>query len=101
MHITPKYFKIARIYGVYSNSINVKISKRFGLLQYIKSALKAIKCTLKINWEKGARKINYKELMIINSFKDPKKCSKCDQLMELWQIWHRKYGYIWGTYYVE
>ncbi|MCB2301095.1 transposase zinc-binding domain-containing protein [Clostridium tagluense] len=27
-------------------------------------------------------------------------CLKCGQLMELWQIWHRKYGYIYdmGTY---
>ncbi len=44
--------------------------------------------------------MTYRELMIINFSKDPRKCLKCGQLMELWQIWHRKYGYIYdmGTY---
>jgi hypothetical protein len=44
--------------------------------------------------------MKYRELMIINFSKDPGKCSKCGQLMELFQIWHRKYGYIYdmGTY---
>lgn len=44
--------------------------------------------------------MSYRELMIINFSKDPRKSLKCGQLMELWQIWHRKYGYIYdmGTY---
>ena len=95
MHIYPKYFKMVRLYGVYAGSISVKIRKCFGLLQYIKSGLKAIQCTLKINWKKETRKTSYRELMIINFSKDPRKCLKCGQLMELWQIWHRKYGYIY------
>jgi hypothetical protein len=51
----------------------------------------------KINWKKETRKMNYRELMIINFSKDPRKCLKCGQLMELW---HRKYGYMqdMGTY---
>jgi hypothetical protein len=100
MHISPKYFKMVRLYGVYAGSISVKVRKCFGLLQYIKSGLKLIQCTLKINWKKEIRKMKYRELMIINFSKDPRKCSKCGQLMELFQIWHRKYGYIYdmGTY---
>jgi hypothetical protein len=86
---------MVRLYGVYAGSISIKIRKCFGLLQYIKSGLKAIQYTLKINWKKEIRKMKYRELMIINFSKDPGKCSKCGQLMELFQIWHRKYGYIY------
>lgn len=100
MHISPKYFKMVRSYGVYAGGISVKVKKCFGLLKYIKSGLKAIQYTLKINWKKETRKMNYRELMIANFSKDPIKCLKCGEIMELWQIWHRKYGYIYdmGTY---
>jgi len=82
---------------VYAGSISVKVRKCFGLLKYTKSGLKAIQYTLKINWKKERRKMHYRELMIINGSKDPSQCSKCG---ELWQVWHRKYGYIYdmGTY---
>ena len=85
---------------VYAGSISVKVRKCFGLLQYIKSGLKTIQFTLKTNWKKEIRKMTYRELMIINFSKDPRKCLKCGQQMELWQIWYRKYGYIYdmGTY---
>ena len=100
MHIAPKYFKMVRSYGVYAGGISVKVKKCFRLLKYIKSGLEAIQYTLKINWKKETRKMNYRELMISNFSKDPMKCLKCGELMELWQIWHRKYGYIYdmGTY---
>ena len=65
MHIPPKYFKMVRSYGVYAGSISVNVKKCFGLLKYIKSGLKAIQYTLKINWKKETRKMNYRELIII------------------------------------
>ena len=56
MHIPPKYFKMVRSYGVYAGSISVKVKKCFGLLKYIKSGLKAIQYTLKINWKRKQEK---------------------------------------------
>jgi len=98
MHIPPKYFKMVRSYGIYAGSIRVKVKKCFGLLKYIKSGLKAIQCTLKSYWKKETKKLTYRELMIKNFSKDPHKCSKCGALMELWEIWQRKYGYIYALW---
>jgi len=92
MHIPPKHFKMVRAYGIYAGSIRVKVKQCFGLLQYIKSGYKAIRCTLKEYYRKETKKLTYRELMIRNFSKDPCKCNKCGELMELWQVWHRKYG---------
>jgi len=89
----PKHFKMVRTYGIYAGSIRVKVSKCFGLLKYIESGLKAIQYTLKINWKKETKKMTYRELMIKSFSKDPLKC--CGEKMELWEIWQRKYGYIY------
>ena len=56
MHIPPKYFKMVRLYGVYAGSISVNVKKCFGLLKYIKSGIKAIQYTLKINWKRKQEK---------------------------------------------
>lgn len=66
---------------MHAGSISVKVRKCFGLLQYIKSGLRVIKYTLKINWKKETRKMIYRKLMIINFSKDPRKCLKCDSDM--------------------
>jgi hypothetical protein len=95
MHIPPKHFKMARSYGIYAGSIAVKVKKCFGLLKYIKSGLKAIQYTLKNYWKKKSQKLTYRELMIRNFSKDPLKCRRCGGVMELWEIWHKKYGYIY------
>lgn len=95
MHIPPKYFKMARSYGLYAGSISIKVKKCFGLLQYINSGLKAIHYTLKDYWQKKKIKLTYRELMIRNFSKDPFECKLCRKIMELWQIWHTKYGYIY------
>jgi Putative transposase/Transposase zinc-binding domain len=95
MHIPPKSFKMARSYGIYAGSIATKIKKCFGLLKYIKSGLKAIKYTLKEYWKKKSKKLSYRELMIRNFSKDPLECKRCGVIMELWEIWHHKYGYIY------
>lgn len=95
MHITPKNFRMARSYGIYAGSIAVKVKKCYGLLKYIKSGLKAIQYTLKDYWKKKTQKLTFRELMIRNFSKDPLKCRICGGEMELWEIWHSKYGYIY------
>ncbi|WP_029452079.1 hypothetical protein [Clostridium algidicarnis] len=46
---------MVRLYGVYAESISIKVRKCFGLVQYIKSGLKTTQCTLKINWKREIR----------------------------------------------
>ena len=95
MHIPPKYFKMVRTYGVYAGSICAKIRKCYGLLQYIKSGLKIMQYTLKEHWKKETEKLTYRQLMIRTFSKDPYECKRCGEIMELWEIWQRKYGYIY------
>lgn len=95
MHIAPKHFKMARVYGIYAGSIYQKVKQCYGLLRYIQSGLEAIQYTLKSYYKNSTRKLTYRELMIRNFSKDPLKCRKCGKLMELWEIWHEKYGYIY------
>jgi len=95
MHIPPKHFRMARSYGIYSGSIKAKIKKCYGLIKYIKSGFKLLQYTLKSYWKKETKKLTYRELMINNFSKDPLKCRKCGTQMELWEIWHKKYGYIY------
>ena len=73
MHIPPKYFKMARKYGMYAGCIYKKVKKCYGLLKYIKSGLKAIQYTLESYVKKTAKKLTYRELMIRNFSKDPLK----------------------------
>jgi len=65
MHIPPKYFKMVRILWSLCRKYKRKVKKCFGLFKYIKSGLKAIQYTLKINWKKETRKINYRELIFL------------------------------------
>jgi hypothetical protein len=95
MHIPPKYFKMARTYGIYAGSIYIKIKKCYGLLRYIQSGLKSIQYTLKDYLKRNRIKLTYRELVIKNFSEDPLKCKKCGNIMELWEIWHEKYGYIY------
>ncbi len=86
---------MVRTYGVYAGSIRVKVRKCIGLIQYIKSGLKNLESTLKKNWKKETKKLTYREMMIRNFSRDPYKCKNCGEEMELWEIWQRKYGYIY------
>ena len=95
MHIPPKYFKMVRRYGVYAGSIQQKVKKCFGLLKYIKDGYKSIQYTLREWWENKDRPLTWRALMIKNFAKDPLRCKKCGKLMELMEIWHYKYGYIY------
>ncbi|WP_094551362.1 transposase [Petroclostridium xylanilyticum] len=95
MHIPPKHFKMVRRYGVYAGSIQQKVKKCFGLLKYIKSGLKGKQYTLKDWWDTKDRALTWRALMINNFSKDPLKCKKCGETMDLWEIWHYKYGYIY------
>lgn len=45
--------------------------------------------------QKKTKKQNWQERMIEGFGKNPLKCERCGREMELWRIWHPKYGNIY------
>ena len=84
MHIPKKHFKMVRRYGLYRRDINKLAQKVVGLYNYIKT-----KISSKLK-PRVTRKQAWKERLIQNS--------SCKSEMELWIIWHPRYGYIYNAY---
>lgn len=87
-HVLPKGFKRIRYYGVQATKTYEKVK---GIM---KEALEKVK-----GITKGAIKIierkNYRERYKESKGEDPLKCPKCGREMEVWKIWHPKYGIIY------
>ena len=90
-HILPKGFQRVRYYGLQAT----KTFKKWA--DAIKSGLqkvgRVIKGAYEIVADKGYRE-RYKEM----SGLDPLKCIFCNREMDLWLIWHPKYGRIYDEY---
>lgn len=95
MHIPPKSFKMVRRYGIYSGSLQQKVKVCFSLIKYIKSSYKIRQVTLKECYEIKDKALSWRERMIENFSVDPLKCKKCGEVMELFEIWHPEYGYLY------
>ena len=96
MHIPPKHFKMVRTYGIYSSRKHIKIKQSNGIIQNIESGYKSVQYTIEEYMQKQkVKKLTYRELMIRNFSKDPYQCGNCGQIMELWEIWKKGYGYIY------
>jgi len=89
MHIPPKYFKMVRRYGLYQRNKNNQAQKIVSLWNYIKT--KNLKKTNKTK----SKKLSWKERIRKEFGDNPIACPKCRNEMELWTIWHPKYGYIY------
>lgn len=89
MHIPQKNFKMARRYGLYRRDLNKLARTVINLYKFVK------KRDIRILQEKSRKVLNYKERMIENYNKNPIMCPKCKKEMELWTIWHPKYGYLY------
>lgn len=89
MHIPQKHFKMVRRYGLYRRDKNNQAQKVVSLWNYVRT--KNIRKTKKFK----TRKLNWKERIIKEFGENPLACSKCKNEMELWEIWHPKYGYIY------
>lgn len=88
-HIPPKSFKMVRKYGLYS----VKMKK---MAKKIVSVWKKAK-QLVLNFVLPKKdKKTYRERLIECFGKDPVRCPCCGNDMELWKIWHPKYGDIYN-----
>ena len=86
-HIVPKGFQRIRYYGLQAT----KTLKKWR--EAIKEGLKKIGRQIKGVYEVVARK-KYRERYKEMSGKGPLICEKCGDEMELWIIWHPRYGII-------
>jgi len=96
-HIPMKNQKLVRRYGIYSGRTALARKRMYGLQQYIKSGYRRTYYTNKSWWNKSASKKSYRQRLIQNFSKDPMRCKKCKHVMELWEIWHPKYGLIYDV----
>lgn len=89
MHIPQKYFKMVRRYGLYRRGKNEQAKKIVGFWEYFNAKQKKKSRAFKAN------KLGWKERMIKEFGTNPIECPKCRKEMELWVIWHPKYGKIY------
>jgi hypothetical protein len=89
MHIPKKHFRMVRRYGLYRRDKNAEAKKVVSFWNYVRTK------RIKKSREKVAKRLNWKERMIKEFGRNPIACSKCEKEMELWEIWHPKYGYIY------
>ncbi|CEP67973.1 Transposase, IS801/IS1294 [Moorella glycerini] len=99
-HIPKKHFKMVRRYGLYRRDLNKLAQKIVGLWNWVNRKVKAIKRPQR------SKPKSWKERLQEAFGKNPLKCPGCGREMELWKIWHYKYGTIWdwekdGVNYIE
>ena len=85
MHIPKKGYQMVKRYGLYARHIKPLFSKALELMRKAKQLLFSFFST-RDTWRQR----------IINMFqKDPLLCPICGTEMELWFIWHPKYGVLY------
>jgi hypothetical protein len=87
-HVLPKGFKRIRYYGVQATKTLERVK---GIIQ---EAMKKVKKVVKGAIQIIERK-NYRERYREGTGKDPLKCPDCGEEMDLWMIWHPRYGVIY------
>lgn len=88
-HIPKKQFRMVRRYGLYRRDLNKLAQKIVGLWNWIKHKKKQIRMPY------PTRRKRWKERLKEAFGANPLKCPRCGEEMELWIIWHYKYGVIW------
>jgi len=87
-HILPKGFQRIRYYGLQTSKVFVK------WCDIIKKGLSKIGAVIKDAYYVITLK-NYRTRHIEAFSKDPLVCAYCHNAMELWRIWHPKYGLLY------
>lgn len=91
MHVPKKHFRMVRRYGLYRRGINKLAQKVVGVHKYLKTKIKSkLKPTV-------IKKQRWKERLIQSFGKNPLICPRCKTEMELWIIWHPRYGNIYDA----
>jgi len=90
-HILPKGFQRIRYYGLQAT----KTFKKW--VEAIKEGLRRVGRFIKGGYEVIAGK-SYRERYQEISGRDPLKCRYCGSEMDLWKVWHPKYGTIYDEW---
>lgn len=88
-HIPKKHFKMVRRYGLYRRDLNKLAQKVVGLWNWFKRKTKYVKKPVSV------RQKRWKERLEEAFGRNPLRCPCCGKEMDLWLIWHYKYGVIW------
>jgi Putative transposase/Transposase zinc-binding domain len=89
-HILPKGFQRIRYYGLQA----IKPFNKW--CDTIKEGLRKIGQVIKGSYQIVTLQ-NYRARYVETLGKDPCLCSSCGNAMELWHIWHPKYGLLYGS----
>lgn len=92
-HIQKKGFRFVRRYGLYSRRSNKLAQVIVDLYKFMKQM--NIKDLLEKQKRRTLRKKSWKQRIIECFNKNPIECKKCKMEMELYRIWHHKYGAIY------
>ena len=93
MHIPKKHFRMVRRYGLYRRGKNDIAQKAVDSYNSSKRGVIPRRSVKKF-------KRTWKSRMMDSFGKNPLKCPFCGHEMELWYMWHRRYGYMyhfWGS----
>ena len=90
-HIMPKWFQRVRYYGLEATKTFKKWAREIRkgvqrIRRVVEGAYQVVKCK------------KYRERYQAISGHDPMVCRYCGSEMELWKIWHPKYGVIYDEY---
>lgn len=92
-HIPPKHFRMVGRFGLYCRQKNKQSQKVVNIWNYFRTRQLVMLFTPK------KKKKSYRQRMIEHFERDPFQCPLCKYSMELTEIWHADYGWIY--HYME
>jgi hypothetical protein len=92
-HIPPKHFRMVGRFGLYSRRSHKRANEILSLYAFVRTK------QLSLLLERKRKKKTYRQRMIEAFENDPFICPHCHQEMDLAEIWHAEYGYIY--HYME
>lgn len=92
-HITPKHFRMVGRFGLYSRRSYQKANTVLSLYAFMR------KKQLSFVLERKKKRKTYRQRMMESFDRDPFKCPCCHRQMELVEIWHADYGFLY--HYME
>jgi hypothetical protein len=92
-HISPKHFRMVGRFGLYSRRSYQRAKNILDLYSFMR--------TKQLSWvlERKKKKKTYRQRMIEAFDNDPFECPYCHRQMDLVEIWHADYGFLY--HYME
>jgi hypothetical protein len=92
-HIPPKHFRMVGRFGLYSRKKNKEAKKIINLWNFMRTH------QIQMLFNQKKRKKSYRQRMIEAFEKDPFQCPHCKRTMDLVEVWHGEYGFLY--HYME